>query len=183
MARSNTVTGGDVSPSNDASKTALATNAGASPDEYKDEQDIGGSLDMVLSQGVRDSLMLEMREMLEQVTEGFNELTKPSDIYKMDQPFIIVGALTIEDYEDKNTGELKTKHIFRLQFEDGIVKNIMQSTARPRAVLAKMFYAARQLGLGVACGPYKFTEKATGKPQPALILAQQKGFACRQVNN
>lgn len=177
----NTVNTDNASVSENLGGVVNQGNAPTTADDYQDEKEISGSLDMILSQSRKEDIIIRLRGLLGQVAEGFGDMTKPSDIFKMDQPFYVIGASTIDDYVDTNTGEVKTKHIFRLEFENGLVKNIMQSSARPRAVLAECFVLAAQIGGRLRCGPYKFTEKNTRKPQPALIFSEQQGFQCRPV--
>ncbi len=92
---------------------------------------------------------------------------------------MIVDAMTINDYEDRNTGELSTKYVFILEFPQGDVSAIMQSASRARAEIAETFQLARALGGKAHMGPYKMEEKNTGKPQPALIFVRQPGFEAR----
>ena len=142
--------------------------------------DISGPLTLALSQTARDDAMRQFMEELHRVQEGFGDLTKPGDIYKMDRAFDVIDATTITDYVDQKTGEVKTKHVFKLQFAEGDVRMVMQSTAGPRAALASLFASARLLGERIAVGPYKFTEKAIPHQiQAAIIFVQQPGFAVR----
>ena len=132
---------------------------------------------MALSEQARDVLIQKFQEKVHRVKTGFDALTKPGDIYKQGQPFFVVNALTVEDYLDKRKGELLTKHIFQLEFEDDRVVNIMQGDAGPRRELAELFITARTLGASAKAGPYLFTEKPIpGQPQPAYIMVQQPGF-------
>lgn len=138
--------------------------------------DIAGPIALALSTETADRLMQELQEALHQVQEGFGNLVAPGDIYKLQEPFFVVDAITINDYVDQRTGEEKIKHIFKLEFADGRVLMTMQSDARPRKILAKTFQAARALGYKVKAGPYLYEQKATGQVQSAFIFAQQPGF-------
>lgn len=144
--------------------------------------DVIGTLDLSLSQEMRDSLTAEFLDALHQVQEGFGELTAPGDIFATGLPFFVVDAATIEDYEDQSTGEVKIKHIFRLEFADGTVKSVMQSDARPRRVLAKAFTSVRKLGARMKAGPYMFEKKLIPRQiQPAFIFRQMPGFKAAPV--
>lgn len=139
--------------------------------------DVSGPLSLALSQSAQDDVVRGLLESLHQVKEGFGELTKPGDIFMMDRPFYVIDAMTIADFVDQNTGEVKTKHIFKLEFNEGDVKMIMQSDARPRAILASVFSQARLLGERIAIGPYRMQKKEIPRQiQPAYIFVQQPGF-------
>ena len=145
------------------------------------EGDVAGPMQLALSQELQDKLMLEFQEALHQVESGFGSLTAPGDVAAMQTPFYVIDAITIDDFEDRQTGEVKVKHIFRLQTEDGRILNTMQSDARPRRVLANMFRAARGLGKRVAAGPCLYTKKVIpGQIQPAWIFDQQAGYRVRE---
>lgn len=141
--------------------------------------DVSGSLMLALSQSGRDEALRQFMEELHRVQEGFGDLTAPGDVYKMDRPFDVVDATTIPDFVDRKTGEVKVKHIFKLQFPEGDIKMVMQSNAGPRATLASLFASARLLGERITAGPYRFAQKDTGQIQPAYIFVQQAGFAVR----
>lgn len=141
--------------------------------------DVVGQLSAAnLSAEARDLMTRELLEAMHQVQSGFGTLTAPGEIFKLDQVFHVVDAITIPDYVDQTTGEEKVKHIFCLQFADGVARNVMQSDARPRRVLANAFSTARQLGVAIKAGPYKYASKPIPRQmQPALIFEQQAGFA------
>jgi hypothetical protein len=82
--------------------------------EYRDEIEISGSLDIALSADTQDALALELRELMGQIGEGFGELTKPSDIFAMDQPFWIIGAATIDDFMESRPARLRRSIFFAL---------------------------------------------------------------------
>jgi hypothetical protein len=161
---------------------SLATGAAASAavEKLEPDSEISGPLNLVLSKELRDAMSLELREALEQIEQGFGDLTKPGDVFNLGQQFDVINAVTIDDYLDKTTGELKVKHVFQLQFSDGVVRNIMQSTARPRKALAEAFRLARGLGGRLRMGPYKMSRKAIpNQIQAAYIFEQQAGFGIR----
>jgi hypothetical protein len=144
--------------------------------------DVTGQITLNLSKEMRDALAVEFLDALQQIQDGFGELTAPGDIFKMNQPFHIIDATTINDYEDRNTGEIKVKHIFRLEFSDGRVLQTMQSDARPRRVMATGFSTSRRLGTRIKAGPYKYEQKAiVGQIQPAFIFVPQPGFKVAPV--
>src|SRR5689334_4070904 len=97
--------------------------------------DVSGPLHLAISDAARDVLIQKFQEKIHRVKTGFDALTKPGDIHKQGQPFWVVNALTIDDYLDKRKGELLTKHVFQLEFEDDRVVNIMQGDAGPRREL------------------------------------------------
>lgn len=166
----------DVSAKPEDSVTVQATQAL----QVTGDGDVSGPLDLALSPQAQDALMLELNEALHQVTEGFQTLTKPGDIFALAQPFDVVDAITINDFVDRKTGEEKVKHIFKLEFPDGRVMMTMQSDARPRRVLASAFQKARALGRRVRVGPYLYeSKKIEGQIQPAFIFTQQAGFQSR----
>ena len=139
--------------------------------------DVSGPLALALSQSLQDEAMQKLIESLHQVKEGFGDLTKPGDIYKLDTPFNVIDATTITNFVDQNTGEEKIKHVFKLEFPDGTVRLVMQSNARPRAILAEVFTQARLLGERIVAGPYKFEQKPIPRQiQAAYIFKQQPGF-------
>lgn len=138
--------------------------------------DISGPLRVALSQAMQDQLALEFQEALHQVESGFGALTAPGDVAKMGVPFKVIDAITVDDFFDRSTGEIKVKHIFKLEFEDGRVVCTMQSDARPRRVLADAFRKARAVGARLEAGPYLYEKKDVGQIQPAWIFAQQPGF-------
>lgn len=131
---------------------------------------------MQMSQEETDRLLRELNESLYQAEQGFGQLTKPSEIAASEQAFTIIDAATINNFLDTATGEESVKHVFRLQFDDGRVAQIMQSNSRPREVLADCFIKARALGARLAMGPYKLVAKAGKQIQPALIFEQQSGW-------
>ncbi len=144
------------------------------------EGDISGPMQLVLSPELQDKLMLEFQEALHQVEAGFGSLTAPGDVAAMQTPFDVIDAITIDDFEDRKTGEVKVKHVFALELPDGRVLHTMQSDARPRRMLANMFRAARSLGQAIAAGPYTYEKKVIpGQIQAAWIFAQQPGFKVR----
>lgn len=144
--------------------------------------DVSGPLQLALSQQMQDQLMLELQDALHQVQEGFGELSKPRDLFAQEAVFDVVDAITISDFEDRRSGEVLTKHIFKLQFPDTRIALVMQSDARPRRILAQAFARARALGGRIVCGPYKFGQKTIpGQPEPAMIFVQQPGFEAKAV--
>jgi len=158
------------------------TGMAVSPQKVNEEGDgdVVGSLAAALPQTKRDELALELQEALYQIEQGFGELTSPTKIYEMDQVFWVIDAITIHDYVDPSTGEVKTKHIFRLEFESGNVVTTMQGDARPRSILAGAFIKARALGGRIKAGPYKYYKKRIlNQIEPALIFQQQPGFEAR----
>jgi len=167
----------------DAAGVAASGNeAGVEPGNVRSlittgDGDVSGPIALALSPELQDSLMLELSESLHQVAEGFGSLVAPGEIAKQGVPFTVIDAITIPDYEDRKTGEVKVKHIFKLETADGRVLMTMQSDARPRRVLARAFQVARTLGERVKAGPYLYEAKAiVGQIQPAFIFAPQKGF-------
>lgn len=138
--------------------------------------DVSGPVQLALSTETQDRLLQEFQSAMHQVQEGFGDLAKPTDIYAQGLPFTVIDAVTIDDFEDKRKGEILVKHIFKLEFEDGRTMLTMQSDARPRRELAKLFTRARALGARVKAGPYKYEMKDVNQPQPAFIFAQQPGF-------
>jgi len=177
----------------DAGSVAVSENeAGLEPGNVENDKtalvvtgdgDVSGSLLLALSQDAQDEAMRTLIEGLHQVQEGFGELTKPGDIFNMDRSFNVIDATTINDFTDQNTGEVKTKHIFKLEFSEGDVRLVMQSDARPRAILASVFTRARLLGERIVAGPYKFSRKPIPRQiQPAYIFTQQPGFYAGPVN-
>lgn len=130
-----------------------------------------------ISQATLDSMGVELQSLLHQIDTGFGELTAPGLVFQMDQPFDLIDGFTIRDYLDRTTGEEKIKHVFRLEFDGGVVKNVMQSDARPRRVLARAFELINQMGQKVRMGPYKFSKKVIpNQIQPAFIFTEQSGF-------
>jgi hypothetical protein len=161
---------------------AIATTNQTAAITEMDNGDVAGVLDLQLSQETRDALTAEFLDALHQVQDGFGELTAPGKIFDMGLPFHVIDAATITDFEDQTTGEVKTKHVFRLEFEDGTVRNVMQSDARPRRVLASVFTSSRKLGARLKAGPYKYEKKAIPRQlQPAFIFTQQPGFKVAPV--
>jgi hypothetical protein len=139
--------------------------------------DVSGPLMLALSQTKQDELILAFQEALHQVQEGFGELAKPRDLCAQGLPFNVIDAITIDDFEDRRNGEILTKHLFKLQFEDNRIAWVMQSDARPRKIMAQTFTRARALQMRLRAGPYKFAPKVIpGQPEPAQILVQQPGF-------
>lgn len=176
--------GGAVSPDNPQGKPGAAlttpTATQATALQTSGDGDVSGPLALALSQEMQDQLLRELQDALHQVSEGFGDLAKPTDICDRGEAFYVVDAITIDDYLDKRKGEILTKHIFKLQFEDGRVALVMQSDARPRRTLAKQFTTARALGCSAIAGPYKYDKKAIpGQPQAALIMVQQPGFQAK----
>lgn len=144
--------------------------------------DVSGTLTpqalLTLSTEKADTLMLEFQEALHQVTEGFQTLTKPGDVFAAGESFNVIDAITLNDFEDRQKGEIMTKHIFKLEYEDGRVVMVMQGDARPRRVLAELFQKARALQRRIKAGPYRYAQKPiAGQIQPAFIFEQQPGFA------
>jgi len=129
-----------------------------------------------LSEAMREKLSLDLQRTLHQIETGFDALTSPTDIFKMDQPFSIIDGILIEDFVDRTTGEEKSKVVFRLEFGDGRIVNTMQSAARPRKLIAEACEMARSLGGRFKAGPYKFQKKGVGQIQDALIFEQQPGW-------
>lgn len=186
MAKDESRTGGAASIDQDKTGEALATQADTQTDAAKaalqttGDGDVSGPLSLALSQETQDKLLQELHDALHQVSEGFGDLAKPTDIFSRGEVFHVVDAVTIPDYLDRRTGEEKVKHIFKLQFADSRVALVMQSDARPRRMLARQFTIARALGRGAIAGPYKYEAKPIpGQPQPALIMVQQPGFQAR----
>lgn len=139
--------------------------------------DVSGPLELALSSDARDELIKQFREKLHRVKEGFGNLTSPGDVFKMAEPFFIIDAVTVENFTDRKTGEVKTKHIFKLQMSDGRIYFTMQSDAPPRATLAEMFRDARLLNVNrLKAGPYLYEQKDVNQVQPAYIFVQQPGF-------
>lgn len=171
----------------DAAGEAVSTNEQVT--EQKQSQalvvsgdgDVSGPLALALSPALQDKLMLEFQEALHQVESGFGTLTAPGDIALMAVPFKIIDAITIDDFEDRKNGEIKTKHIFKLELADGRVLHTMQSDARPRRVLAQLFQRARQLQMPIVAGPYLYEKKKIeGQIQAAWIFQQQPGWRVTQ---
>lgn len=141
------------------------------------EGDVAGPLALALSSDATDRILAELSDALHRIEEGFGNLTAPGAIAVADRPFVIVDAMTVDDFVDKTTGETKVKHIFKLQFPDGDVKLTMQSDAGPRRILADAFRKARLVGHTLTVGPYKYVKKTIpGQIQAAYIFEQQPGF-------
>lgn len=146
--------------------------------------DVSGSMKaaLALSQEMRDQLTLELQEALHQVEEGFGALTNAGDVAAMGIPFHVIDAVTVPDYFDRSKGEILTKHIFKLQLQDGRVLFTMQGDARPRRVFASVFQKARSQGMRVEAGPYLYVKKPIpGQPQAAWIFEQQPGFRAELI--
>lgn len=154
--------------SENSTETAIVTQTPGAITEQKAE--------LNLSQDVRDRLSLELAELMHAVEMGFDKTVKPSDIAASGQSFFIVDGLMIDNFEDRTTGEVKSKCVFRLEYDDGRVVNVMQSAARPRAVYAQLCETARQLGMSFRAGPFKFIKKGVGQIQDAIIFEQQPGW-------
>lgn len=129
-----------------------------------------------LSDAMREKLSLDLQKTLHAIETGFDALTAPGDIFKMDVPFMVIDGIYIEDFVDKKTGEEKAKCVFRLELVDGRIINTMQSAARPRKLLADACEQARALGGRFKAGPYKFAKKGVGQIQDAYIFEQQAGW-------
>lgn len=138
--------------------------------------DVTGPMRLALSQAMQDQLALEFQEAMHQVESGFGSLTAPGDIAAMKTPFKVIDAITIDDFEDRKTGEIKVKHVFKLEMADSRVFFTMQSDARPRRALADFFRKGRAVGARVEVGPYLYEKKDVGQIQAAWILVQQPGF-------
>lgn len=174
----------DIKSKGEAVSTATAKDAASLMEAIAKEDaagDVQGKLTLgALSQTTVDELSQELRDALAQIDSGFGDLTAPGTIAAMNQAFNVIDAFTVPDYEDRSTGEIKTKHVFRLQFTDGVIRTVMQSDARPRKILARAFTLARQMGGRLEVGPYMFKSKPIpGRPQAAWILEQQSGFSQR----
>lgn len=160
-------------PEPQATVTALATTK---------DGDVSGPMELAFSSEMQDKILSDLLQGLHQVKEGFGELTAPTKIAALDQTFNVIDAITIPDYLDKTRGEELVKHVFKLEFADGVIKFVMQGDARPRAALAAVFQQARLVGKRVIAGPYKYAQKAIpGQPQAAWIFEQQPGFDARLV--
>jgi len=157
---------------------AIAKTEAEAPEIAADDPQDAGTFSLAsISQETLDAMGVELQSLLHQIDTGFGELTAPGLIFSMDQPFDLIDGFTINDYVDRTTGEEKTKHVFRLEFDGGVVKNVMQSDARPRRVLARAFELINQMGQKVRMGPYKFTKKVIpNQIQPAFIFTEQPGF-------
>lgn len=147
-------------------------------------QDIGAVIGgLGLSQATVERLTLELKEKLHSITIGMDDRTKASAILERGDPFMVIDAVTIEDWENKDTGEIQKKHIFVLEFPQGDVQVIMQSHTRNRGELAETFALARALTGKAVMGPYKMAAKpVAGRPQPALIFERQPGFKARAMS-
>ena len=165
-------------------QTADAANAAVSNEQPADgalaTTQPGGAMaaaaQVNISPELRDKLSEQLQKTLHAIETGFDTLTKPSDIEKEGEAFWIVDGLLIEDFVDKRSGEETAKCIFRLQYEDGRVVNVMQSAARPRKLLAEACELSRQLGGAFKAGPYKYVKKGVGQIQDAIIFEQQAGW-------
>lgn len=162
--------------------TALV-NAVANQEANKDaamtasQNEPAGPLTLGIPDDLRAQMSLELQQALHQIETGFGELISPTKIYEAGQQFHVIDGFTVGDYEDRQTGEISTKHIFRLETEDGVVLNMMQSDARPRRVIAKACMLAAGLGGRLRIGPYKLEKKKIiGQIQDALIFVPQPGF-------
>lgn len=164
----------------DASALMQAIDKAEPPEVAADDPQDSGQLQLTLSPETLEQMSKELRDALAQIANGFDSLTKPGEIFDTDQSFYVIDAFTIDDFVDQKTGEEKVKHIFRLEFDGGVIRNIMQSDARPRRILAKSFMLARGMGGRLRQGPFKMEKKTiTGQIQPAYIFAQQPGFTQR----
>lgn len=168
----------------DAASEAVSTTEKAEPSQalvVSGDGDVSGPLVLALSANLQDKLMLEFQEALHQVESGFGTLTAPGDVAAMGVPFSVIDAITIDDFEDRKNGEIKTKHVFKLELADGRVLHTMQSDARPRRVLAQLFQRARQLQMPIVAGPYLYEKrKIEGQIQSAWIFQQQPGWKVAQ---
>lgn len=168
----------------DASALIAAIEKTEAPEVAPDTKEPEALVLSQLSQQTVDLMTQELRTALHQIEKGFGELTAPGKIFEMDQPFYVVDAFTIPDYVDQTSGEEKIKHVFTLEFDGGVVRNTMQSDARPRRVLAKAFMLVNQLGGRLRIGPYKYEKKPIPRQiQPAFIFVQQPGFKQEAHNN
>lgn len=143
------------------------------------ENEPAGALATVgtIPDALRAQMSLELQEALRQIEAGFGDLSKPTDVFNRGQEFWIIDGFTIPDYEDKATGEVKTKHIFRCETAEGLIFSMMQSDARPRRVVARALTLAAGLGGRLRFGPYKLEKKKiVGQIQDALIFVPQAGF-------
>jgi hypothetical protein len=174
-ARGTSVSNHEQQP-NEQQSTAVATQAQNMKVETSPTGDVSGPLDLALSQGMRDELVRELLESIARVKEGFGTLVKPGTLYDQGRSFHVIEAFTVNNFVDRDTGEIRTKHLFKLQFDEGDVATIMQSDTGPRGELAGLFTRARALGGKIMAGPYKFETKDTKRPNPAFIFVQQPGF-------
>jgi len=155
---------------------------GAGQEQGLAKQDAGGSLEqgagavVNLSPELRDQLTRELQQTLHAIETGFDTLTKPTDIANAGATFHVIDGVVIDDYVDKRTGEQTSKVVFRLQYEDGRVVNVMQSAARPRRLIARACEQANGLGYKFKAGPYKYIKKGVGQIQDAIIMEQQSGW-------
>lgn len=164
-------------PSNDQAIAKQETASGEAPGLA-----LSAIASLGLSQATVEKLALELKEKLHSATIGLDDRVKAGKIMERGDQFMIIDAFTVVDYLDKSSGEVSDKHVFVLEFLQGDVSAIMQSTTGPRKEIADIFQLARALGGKALMGPYKMEEKNTGKPQPALIFARQPGFKAAVSN-
>lgn len=158
----------------EATPQSLSEVAPASPATATQQQSV---VNLGLSSELYDKLSLDMRRALHAVEMGWDVLSKPTDILKRNQVFYVIDALVIEDYLDKRNGELTSKCVFVLEFEDSHVETVMQSAARPRLNLAKGVENARLLGATYRAGPYKFAAvNVNNQLNDAIIFERQPGW-------
>lgn len=139
--------------------------------------DVTGPIELALSSSERDEIIKQFREKLHRVKEGFANLTSPGKVFEMATPFHVIDAITVTNFTDKQTGEVKVKHIFKLEMPDARILYVMQSDAPPRATLAEMFRDARALNINrLKAGPYLYEKKDVKQIQPAYVFTQQPGF-------
>lgn len=132
-----------------------------------------------LSEMMQEKLSIDLARTLHQIEMGIGD-TSASKVAKLGVSFFVVDGVYIDEFEDRKTGEVKSKVVFQLDCDDGVVRTIMQSAARPRKLLADACEQARMLGARFKAGPYKFTSKTVNAgPSDALIFEAQPG--CRQV--
>lgn len=175
---------GVAAPKNETQSEAQPGQGGQALATVSDErQDIGAVIGgLGLSQATVERLTLELKEKLHSITIGMDDRTKASSILERGDSFNVIDAVTIDDWENKDTGEIQKKHIFVLEFPQGDIQVIMQSHTRNRGELAETFALARALTGKAVMGPYKMIAKPiAGRPQPALIFERQPGFQARAM--
>lgn len=135
-------------------------------------------VDLGISQEARDKMAQALQKALHEV-EVFGDLMTPGKIHASGELFFIVDGLNVDNFVDKKTGEIKSKCIFVLQFTDGRVVNMMQNSARPRAIYADAAEAARSCGLRYEAGPMRLTTKNVNNINDAFIFERLPGFQQR----
>jgi hypothetical protein len=114
---------------------------------------------------------LDFQRALSAVSEGFDDFYKVEDLVQNQRLFTILDAYTITDFEDKSTGEVSDKFVFKLAFEDsGETVKIMQASSGVRKQIVALFERGRLEGISVELRHYRMTTKSTGQIQPAKIF-------------